>query len=113
MPDVFLPVEATTAAASRIHKFKFKNSFLRNSWFSSKTNKFWTNGDFYSQGGNNAGHTVVVDGKEYDFHLLPSGIINEKSISIIGKQSTSAYAIRLLVCTTFQLNPINLWQPRN
>uniref|UniRef100_A0A3Q0SEG5 Adenylosuccinate synthetase n=1 Tax=Amphilophus citrinellus TaxID=61819 RepID=A0A3Q0SEG5_AMPCI len=37
------------------------------------------------QGGNNAGHTVVVDGKEYDFHLLPSGIINPKSISLIGK----------------------------
>ncbi|KAK1160507.1 adenylosuccinate synthetase isozyme 1 B-like [Acipenser oxyrinchus oxyrinchus] len=30
------------------------------------------------QGGNNAGHTVVVEGKEYDFHLLPSGIINQK-----------------------------------
>uniref|UniRef100_A0A3B4ABI0 Adenylosuccinate synthetase n=1 Tax=Periophthalmus magnuspinnatus TaxID=409849 RepID=A0A3B4ABI0_9GOBI len=39
------------------------------------------------QGGNNAGHTVVVDGKEYDFHLLPSGIINPKSISLIGKDS--------------------------
>lgn len=37
------------------------------------------------QGGNNAGHTVVVDGKEYDFHLLPSGIINEKCVSIIGE----------------------------
>ncbi|XP_057715714.1 adenylosuccinate synthetase isozyme 1 isoform X1 [Corythoichthys intestinalis] len=36
------------------------------------------------QGGNNAGHTVVVDGKEYDFHLLPSGIINPRSISLIG-----------------------------
>ncbi|KAG9344841.1 hypothetical protein JZ751_010530 [Albula glossodonta] len=36
------------------------------------------------QGGNNAGHTVVVDGKEYDFHLLPSGIINSKAISFIG-----------------------------
>uniref|UniRef100_A0A3P9QBD8 Adenylosuccinate synthetase n=1 Tax=Poecilia reticulata TaxID=8081 RepID=A0A3P9QBD8_POERE len=36
------------------------------------------------QGGNNAGHTVVVDGKEYDFHLLPSGIINTKGISLIG-----------------------------
>uniref|UniRef100_A0A8C6UUX6 Adenylosuccinate synthetase n=1 Tax=Neogobius melanostomus TaxID=47308 RepID=A0A8C6UUX6_9GOBI len=33
------------------------------------------------QGGNN---TVVVDAKEYDFHLLPSGIINPKSISLIG-----------------------------
>ncbi|CAD7084206.1 unnamed protein product [Hermetia illucens] len=36
------------------------------------------------QGGNNAGHTVVANGREFDFHLLPSGIINEKCISIIG-----------------------------
>ncbi|XP_077632656.1 adenylosuccinate synthetase isozyme 1 [Crocuta crocuta] len=36
------------------------------------------------QGGNNAGHTVVVDGREYDFHLLPSGIINTKALSFIG-----------------------------
>ncbi|CAH1791684.1 unnamed protein product [Owenia fusiformis] len=37
-----------------------------------------------AQGGNNAGHTVVVDGAAYDFHLLPSGIINENCISLIG-----------------------------
>ncbi|XP_043914128.1 adenylosuccinate synthetase isozyme 2 [Protopterus annectens] len=36
------------------------------------------------QGGNNAGHTVVVDSVEYDFHLLPSGIINPKAIAFIG-----------------------------
>ncbi|XP_050664147.1 adenylosuccinate synthetase [Leptidea sinapis] len=36
------------------------------------------------QGGNNAGHTVVVEGKEFDFHLLPSGIINQKCTSVIG-----------------------------
>lgn len=36
------------------------------------------------QGGNNAGHTVVVDDREYDFHLLPSGIINPKCKSVIG-----------------------------
>ena len=35
-------------------------------------------------GGNNAGHTVIANGIEYDFHLLPSGIINESCISIIG-----------------------------
>lgn len=35
-------------------------------------------------GGNNAGHTVIANGIEYDFHLLPSGIINENCISIIG-----------------------------
>ena len=37
------------------------------------------------QGGNNAGHTVVVNGISYDFHLLPSGIINDNCISVIGK----------------------------
>ncbi|KFM75997.1 Adenylosuccinate synthetase, partial [Stegodyphus mimosarum] len=36
------------------------------------------------QGGNNAGHTVVVDGKEYDLHILPSGVINKKCVSVIG-----------------------------
>ncbi|XP_058876423.1 adenylosuccinate synthase, like [Acipenser ruthenus] len=36
------------------------------------------------QGGNNAGHTVVVDSVEYDFHLLPSGVINKNAVSFIG-----------------------------
>ncbi|KAJ6657033.1 hypothetical protein lerEdw1_003034 [Lerista edwardsae] len=36
------------------------------------------------QGGNNAGHTVVVDAVEYDFHLLPSGVINHHATSFIG-----------------------------
>eukprot|EP00730_Choanoeca_flexa_P018747 TRINITY_DN9134_c0_g2_i2.p1 TRINITY_DN9134_c0_g2~~TRINITY_DN9134_c0_g2_i2.p1 ORF type:complete len:435 (+),score=103.75 TRINITY_DN9134_c0_g2_i2:61-1365(+) len=35
-------------------------------------------------GGNNAGHTVVVDGISYDFHLLPSGICHQSCQSIIG-----------------------------
>ena len=26
-------------------------------------------------GGNNAGHTVVIDGEKYALHLLPSGIL--------------------------------------
>ena len=34
------------------------------------------------QGGNNAGHTVVVKGKKYKFHLLPSGAIQNKTILI-------------------------------
>lgn len=38
----------------------------------------------FKQGGNNAGHTVVVDGVEYDFHLLPSGVLNKKAVSFIG-----------------------------
>lgn len=36
------------------------------------------------QGGNNAGHTVVVDERTFDFHLLPCGIINKNCISVIG-----------------------------
>jgi len=36
------------------------------------------------QGGNNAGHTVVVGKAEYDFHILPSGIINDAAMSVIG-----------------------------
>lgn len=36
------------------------------------------------QGGNNAGHTVVVNGKKTVLHLLPSGILNEKATCVIG-----------------------------
>ncbi|XP_045600492.1 adenylosuccinate synthetase isozyme 1 A [Procambarus clarkii] len=36
------------------------------------------------QGGNNAGHTVVIGEAEYDFHILPSGIINTSAVSVIG-----------------------------
>ncbi len=36
------------------------------------------------QGGNNAGHTVVLNGKKIFLHLLPSGILHEDTISIIG-----------------------------
>jgi len=35
-------------------------------------------------GGNNAGHTVIVDGVKYAFHLLPSGITNPKSYGLMG-----------------------------
>jgi len=36
------------------------------------------------QGGNNAGHTVVVGKKEYIFHLIPSGILHSGKICCIG-----------------------------
>ena len=35
-------------------------------------------------GGSNAGHTIVVDGVKYKFHLLPSGILNPKAVCIVG-----------------------------
>ena len=36
------------------------------------------------QGGNNAGHTLVVDGKKFIFHLIPSGILYEDKHCFIG-----------------------------
>jgi len=35
-------------------------------------------------GGNNAGHTVIVDGNTYKLHLIPSGIVYGEPMSIIG-----------------------------
>ena len=36
------------------------------------------------QGGNNAGHTVVVNGKETILHLVPCGILHERATCVIG-----------------------------
>jgi adenylosuccinate synthase len=37
-----------------------------------------------SQGGNNAGHTVIAKGKKYVLHLLPSGILWDGKKNVIG-----------------------------
>ncbi len=37
-----------------------------------------------SQGGNNAGHTVIVGGTKYVLHLIPSGILRPKKKCVIG-----------------------------
>ncbi|KAG8204725.1 ADE12, partial [Candida africana] len=36
------------------------------------------------QGGNNAGHTIVVGKVKYDFHMLPSGLVNPKCQNLVG-----------------------------
>lgn len=36
------------------------------------------------QGGANAGHTIVIGGKKYILHLIPSGIFNDRGYCIIG-----------------------------
>ena len=36
------------------------------------------------QGGSNAGHTVVVNNKKYAFHLIPSGILYEDKVCMVG-----------------------------
>ena len=37
-----------------------------------------------SQGGNNAGHTIVDGGKKYVLHLIPSGILRKGKVCVIG-----------------------------
>jgi len=36
------------------------------------------------QGGHNAGHTLVIDGTTYKLSLLPSGVVREGKLSVIG-----------------------------
>jgi adenylosuccinate synthase len=36
------------------------------------------------QGGNNAGHTVVIGDESYALHLLPSGVLSENATAVIG-----------------------------
>ncbi|RMF13646.1 MAG: adenylosuccinate synthase, partial [Candidatus Dadabacteria bacterium] len=36
------------------------------------------------QGGNNAGHTLVVEGRKFVVHLIPSGILHAGSLNLIG-----------------------------
>lgn len=36
------------------------------------------------QGGNNAGHTVEVGDKQYKLHLIPSGILHDEKLNVIG-----------------------------
>lgn len=35
-------------------------------------------------GGNNAGHSIEVNGKKFAFHLIPSGILNKDTLAVIG-----------------------------
>ena len=36
------------------------------------------------QGGDNAGHTIIVNGKKYVLHLLPSGVLHKDAVCVIG-----------------------------
>ena len=35
-------------------------------------------------GGNNAGHTVIVGGEEFKFHLIPAGILHPEATAVLG-----------------------------
>ena len=54
------------------------------------------------QGGNNAGHTVVVNGVQTILHLVPSGILNPNSICIIGNGTVIDPAVLLKEIATLR-----------
>ena len=66
------------------------------------------------QGGHNAGHTLVIDGETYKLNILPSGILREDKISIIGNGvvlDLSAFRneIESLTKKGVQITPHNLY----
>jgi adenylosuccinate synthase len=59
------------------------------------------------QGGNNAGHTVVFNGKKYSLHLLPSGILSPKIENVMANGmviNPKAFAEELAKVDDFNLH---------
>lgn len=59
-------------------------------------------------GGNNAGHTVVVNGKKFPFHLIPSGILQKKPTVIIEAGTVIDPEVLLEEIEIFEKMGINL-----
>lgn len=59
-------------------------------------------------GGNNAGHTVIVDNKKYPFHLIPSGILHPKAIGVIANGVILDLEVLVSEIKNLQENKINL-----
>lgn len=62
------------------------------------------------QGGNNAGHTLVVKGEQTILHLIPSGILHDRKTCIIGNGVVVDPAV--LINEIDQLTGRNLFPPR-
>ena len=65
------------------------------------------------QGGHNAGHTLVIDGKTYKLSLFPSGIVREDKVSIIGNGVVIdpwafAEELKILINQDVEINSKNL-----
>ncbi len=65
-------------------------------------------------GGDNAGHTVTVGEKVFKLHLIPSGIIHEKTIGILGNglvinPATLIEEIKQIQDAGININPARLW----
>jgi adenylosuccinate synthase len=59
-------------------------------------------------GGNNAGHTVVVNGKKFPFHLIPSGILQKKPVVVISDGVVIDPDVLLEEMAIFEKEGINL-----
>jgi len=59
-------------------------------------------------GGNNAGHTVVVNGKKFPFHLIPSGILQKKPKVIIADGTVIDPEVLMEEMEIFEKMGINL-----
>ena len=65
------------------------------------------------QGGNNAGHTLVVNGEKHIFHVIPSGILHRGKMCMIGNRVVLDPAVLLgemsrLAEAGLQVTPQNL-----
>lgn len=59
------------------------------------------------QGGNNAGHTVVVDDREFKLHLIPSGILYPDKSCIIGNGTVIDPAVLIEELKSLQDRGVN------
>ncbi|MEK9169964.1 MAG: adenylosuccinate synthase [Patescibacteria group bacterium] len=59
-------------------------------------------------GGNNAGHTVVINGKKFPFHLIPSGILQKKPTVVIADGTVIGPDVLMEEMDIFEKMGINL-----
>ena len=59
-------------------------------------------------GGNNAGHTIIVNGKKHSFRLIPSGILQPKTVAVIGNGVVMDLEVLISEIKTLQDDGINL-----
>lgn len=59
-------------------------------------------------GGNNAGHTIIVNGKKHSFRLIPSGILQPKTVAVIGNGVVMDLEVLISEIKTLQEEGINL-----
>ncbi len=64
------------------------------------------------QGGNNAGHTVVVGGRTFRLHLVPSGILHPHITTLIGDGVVVDPGVLLVELAALEAQGISTANPR-